>query len=71
MAILIDLAGPSRASIITYINPIIALALGIVFLDESPGPGSLAGLALILLGSFLATRSERSEQEGQVSGGGS
>ncbi len=56
MAILIDEAGPGRASIITYINPVIALALGIAFLGESPGAGSLLGLALILVGSWLSTR---------------
>jgi len=55
MAILIGAAGPSRASVITYINPVIALALGIVFLGEEPGAGTLVGLALILVGSWLAT----------------
>jgi drug/metabolite transporter (DMT)-like permease len=55
MAILIGAAGPSRASVITYINPVIALALGIVFLAEEPGAGTLVGLALILVGSWLAT----------------
>ena len=55
MAILIGLAGPSRALVIIYINSVIALALGIVFLAEKPGSGSLVGLALILLGSWLAT----------------
>ena len=56
MAILIGEAGPSRASVITYINPVIALALGVVFLDEEPGAGTLVGLALILVGSWLSTR---------------
>lgn len=56
MAILIAAAGPSRASVITYINPVIALALGVVFLSESPGPGALVGLALILVGSWFSTR---------------
>jgi drug/metabolite transporter (DMT)-like permease len=55
MAILIGEAGPSRASVITYINPVIALALGVVFLSEEPGAGTLVGLALILAGSWLAT----------------
>ena len=58
MAILIDAAGPARASIITYINPVIALALGVAFLGESPGAGALVGLALILVGSWLSTRKE-------------
>ena len=56
MAILIGEAGPSRASVITYINPVIALALGVVFLAEEPGAGTLVGLALILVGSWLSTR---------------
>jgi drug/metabolite transporter (DMT)-like permease len=55
MAILIGDAGPSRASVITYVNPAIALALGVVFLAEEPGAGALVGLALILVGSWLAT----------------
>ncbi|MBS1846580.1 MAG: DMT family transporter [Actinobacteria bacterium] len=55
MAILIGEAGPSRASVITYINPVIALALGVVFLGENPGVGALVGLALILVGSYLST----------------
>jgi drug/metabolite transporter (DMT)-like permease len=59
MAILIGEAGPARASVITYINPVIALALGVVFLSEDPGVGALAGLALILVGSWLATAGPR------------
>jgi drug/metabolite transporter (DMT)-like permease len=55
MAILIDEAGPSRGSVITYINPVVAVALGVVFLDERPGAGAIAGLALILAGSWVAT----------------
>jgi drug/metabolite transporter (DMT)-like permease len=67
MAILIDAAGPARASIITYINPVIALALGIAFLGESPGAGSLVGLALILVGSWLSTRSSSSTEPASLS----
>lgn len=55
MAQLIASVGSSRAVVVTYVNPVIALGLGIVFLDESPGAGTLAGLALILAGSWLAT----------------
>jgi drug/metabolite transporter (DMT)-like permease len=67
MAILIDEAGPARASIITYINPVIALALGVAFLGESPGAGSLVGLALILVGSWLSTRASARTGPAQVS----
>ena len=67
MAILIDEAGPARGSIITYINPVIALGLGIAFLGESPGAGSLVGLALILVGSFLSTRPAHSTRSASIS----
>ena len=52
---LIAEAGPSRATIITYVNPIVAVALGVALLDERIGPGAVAGLLLILAGSWLAT----------------
>lgn len=56
MAVLVDEAGPGRALVITYVNPVIAVVLGIVFLGEEPGPGAIVGLAAILAGSWLATR---------------
>jgi drug/metabolite transporter (DMT)-like permease len=53
--VLISEAGPSRASVITYVNPIVALAAGIALLGERPGVGALAGLVLILGGSWIST----------------
>jgi drug/metabolite transporter (DMT)-like permease len=53
--VLITEAGPSRASVITYINPIVAVALGVTLLDERLGAGAVAGPLLILAGSWLAT----------------
>jgi hypothetical protein len=32
-------AGPGRALVITYVNPVVAVALGVVFLGERPLPG--------------------------------
>jgi drug/metabolite transporter (DMT)-like permease len=55
MAILIAEIGPGRAVVITYINPIIAVALGVTLLGEQPGAGAIAGLLLILAGSWLST----------------
>ena len=52
---LITEIGPSRAVVITYINPIIAVGVGVAVLGESPGAGAIAGLLLILAGSWLAT----------------
>ena len=48
--------GAGRAIVITYVAPVVAVIGGVAFLDERPGAGALAGLALILLGSWLATR---------------
>ncbi len=53
--ILITEAGTSRATVITYVNPVIAVALGVMLLGERPGTGAVAGLLLILAGSWLST----------------
>ena len=63
---LIAEAGPGRASVITYINPLVAVLLGVVVLDEHLGAISVAGLALILGGSWLATRPSPSSTEREV-----
>ena len=55
MAKLIGAIGASRAVVITYVNPVIALILGVVFLSERPGIGSIIGLVLILAGSRAST----------------
>ena len=53
--VLIREAGTSRATVITYINPLVALILGVTLLGERPGPSALGGLVLILAGSWLST----------------
>jgi hypothetical protein len=55
LMVLVSEVGAGRASIITYINPVIAVALGVIVLGENPGAGAIAGLLLILAGSWLAT----------------
>lgn len=52
---LIKEVGPTRASVITYVNPAVAVAAGAVFLDERLTGTVLAAFALILAGSVLAT----------------
>ena len=47
--------GAGRALVITYVAPVVALGLGIAVLGESPGAGAIAGLLLILAGSWLST----------------
>jgi drug/metabolite transporter (DMT)-like permease len=49
-------AGAARASVITYVNPAVATLLGVLLLHERLGLGAIVGLALILAGSWLATR---------------
>ena len=53
--VLIADAGPGLALVITYINPLVAVALGVTLLGERPGAGAVAGLLLILAGSWLST----------------
>jgi drug/metabolite transporter (DMT)-like permease len=55
LVVLVKEVGAGRASIITYVNPVIAVALGVIILGESPGAGAIAGLLLILAGSWLST----------------
>ena len=52
---LIREVGPGRALVITYVNPVVAVALGVAILGERPGAGAVAGLLLILAGSWLST----------------
>jgi drug/metabolite transporter (DMT)-like permease len=54
-ALLIVWIGAARTSIITYVAPVVALACGVAFLDESIGPGTIVGLVLIIAGSWLST----------------
>jgi drug/metabolite transporter (DMT)-like permease len=56
MFYLVNHAGASRATVITYINPVVATLLGVLVLDEHLGIGGFVAFALILLGSWLATR---------------
>ncbi|NED97272.1 EamA family transporter [Phytoactinopolyspora alkaliphila] len=52
---LIAEVGPARATVITYINPAVALVLGVSILDEPFTATTAFGFALILTGSVLAT----------------
>lgn len=52
---LITEVGPVRATVITYVNPAVALVLGVAFLDERFSLATAAGFVLVLAGSFLAT----------------
>ncbi len=49
-------AGAPRMSTTTYLIPVIAIVLGVVFRNESVEPVALAGVAVVLTGAFIATR---------------
>lgn len=48
--------GPSRAVVITYVNPAVAVLLGVWLLGEQFTTGMAVGFPLILAGSVLAAR---------------
>jgi drug/metabolite transporter (DMT)-like permease len=51
---LIATVGPSRSFLVTYLAPGFAIVYGAVLLDEEITVATIAGLALILIGSYLA-----------------
>jgi drug/metabolite transporter (DMT)-like permease len=55
---LIAEVGPARSTVITYVNPAVAVALGIGLLGERFTAGIAVGFPLIVAGSILATSSE-------------
>ena len=56
---LIAEAGPARATVITYINPAVAITLGVLLLNEPFTLGMAIGFPLVIVGSILATAKVR------------
>jgi drug/metabolite transporter (DMT)-like permease len=52
---LIAEVGPARATVITYVNPAVAILLGALVLHEPLTIGMAVGFPLVILGSFLGT----------------
>lgn len=48
--------GPTRSTLITFVNPAVAVVLGALVLDERITAATVAGFVLVLGGCFLATR---------------
>lgn len=53
---LIAAVGPARATLITFVNPAVAVAVGAIFLDEDVTAATVGGFVLVLAGCWLATR---------------
>jgi drug/metabolite transporter (DMT)-like permease len=65
MFALIAEVGPARMSLITYVNPIVAVALGAVLLSEPITVGLAVGFPLIVAGSVLGTWRSRASSQPQ------
>jgi drug/metabolite transporter (DMT)-like permease len=59
---LIKEMGPTRATIITYVNPAVAVILGVALLGEQFAASTGVGFALILVGCWLSTAPRASRQ---------
>lgn len=51
--------GPARSTVITYVNPAVAIVLGVLLLDEPFTTGIAVGFPLIIIGCFFATARNR------------
>lgn len=60
---LIAEAGPARATVITYVNPAVAIVLGAVVLSEPLTLGMVIGFPLVIVGSVLGTSRVRSDAQ--------
>jgi drug/metabolite transporter (DMT)-like permease len=53
--------GPVRATVITYVNPAVAVAAGVIILNEPLTLATVVGFVLVIAGSVLATRRTRAK----------
>lgn len=67
-ASIVGRAGPTRASIVTYLIPVIAILLGVTIRNESVEPIELAGIATVLIGAYITTRIRSNGRTGRSSG---
>jgi drug/metabolite transporter (DMT)-like permease len=50
--------GPVRTSVTTYVVPVVAIVLGVVFRDESVSAWAGIGIVIVLAGAFLSSRTD-------------
>lgn len=60
MTTLTGRVGSVRASITTYLIPIVSIVLGVVFRDESLSAWAIVGTGVVLTGAFVAANARRS-----------
>jgi drug/metabolite transporter (DMT)-like permease len=62
---LIAQVGPERTMLVTYLAPVFAVGYGTVLLNEPLTSSSIAGLAMVVVGAWLASRQPRASGTGQ------
>ena len=63
---LIAEVGPARAVVFTYVNPAVAVLLGVIWLNETFTVGMAVGFPLILVGCVLAATAPAAPDRGAV-----
>lgn len=53
--------GAPRMSTTTYLIPIVAIVLGVLFRDETVEPVAIVGVGVVLIGAYVATRAIRAD----------
>ena len=59
MAQFVGRVGPTRSGVAIYLNTIVSIVLGVVFLAETVVAAQLVGTILLLTGAWLTSRKER------------
>ncbi len=59
MGSLVGRVGSTRASFITYVIPVVALVLGVVFLGDEVAGIAVIGVVMVIAGAMLASRRDR------------
>jgi drug/metabolite transporter (DMT)-like permease len=58
MGRLVGRVGATRASIVGYLIPVVALVLGVLLRGDEVGPVAVVGVALVIAGAYLTSRRE-------------
>ena len=61
MGRLVGRVGATRASIVGYLIPVVALLLGVVLRNDEVEPVAIGGVALVVVGAYLTSRRETVE----------
>lgn len=59
MATLVGSVGSTRASMATYLIPVVAMVLGVLVRDDRVGVIAVMGVVLVVVGAYFASRPER------------